>query len=241
MRKKIFLLLAALLVLSMAGPAARAGSGGPLSPGRSNSQASIQSDDIPLLELPTAEISMEVLADSGGEAAVQVSAEQMMEAVESVASGDAVSITIAANGADGASSVSAAIPRKALAAAAERTNAEISVVSEIGQVTLSHTAIASIVEQAEDEDITVAMTRTAEETNVKIDILSGGRSIPDWAGMDTAQSMVVSPLAAQRGAAPDSGGASVRRYAAGLCIAAAVLTLAGGITAGVVMKRRQAS
>lgn len=241
MRKKIFLLLAALLVLSMAGPAARAGSGGPLSPGRSNSQASIQSDDIPLLELPTAEISMEALADSGGEAAVQVSAEQMMEAVESVASGDAVSITIAANGADGASSVSAAIPREALAAAAERTNAEISVVSEIGQVTLSHTAIASIVEQAEDEDITVAMTQTAEETDVKIDILSGGRSIPDWAGMDTAQSMVVSPLAAQRGAALDSGGASVRRYAAGLCIAAAVLTLAGGITAGVVMKRRQAS
>lgn len=241
MRKKIFLLLTVLLALSMAGPVAQADSGDPLSPGRSNSQASIQSDDIPLLELPTAEISMEALANSSGEAVMQVSAEQMMEAVESVVSGDAVSITIAANGADGASSVSAAIPREALAAAAERTNAEMSVVSELGQVTLSHTAIASIVEQAEDEDITVAMTRAADEADVKIDILSGGMSITNWVGMDTAQPMVVSPLAVQQGAAHDSGGVSVRLYAAYLCIAAAVLTLVGGVAAGVVMKRRQVS
>lgn len=235
----MILWLAALLVLSMAGPAAQADSGDPLSPKRGDSQTSVQSDDIPLLELPTAEISMEALANSSGEAVVQVTEAQMMEAVERVASGDAVSITVSANNAEGASSVSAAIPRKALAAVAEQTEAEMSVVSDLGQVTLSHAAIASIVEQSEDEDVTVAMTKAAGASEAEISVLSGGMRIANWDDMDAAQPMVVSPLAAQRGVAHENGGVSVRLYAAYLCIAAAVLTLAAGAAVGMVMKRRQ--
>lgn len=234
MRKKLVLLLLAALLLSLEAPAAQAGSNEPRSPERKNGSVQIQSDSAPLPELPTAEIYASVISNSSGTAVMQVAPEQLMQAVETVAGGDAVSITITLDGGEGASSVSAAIPKDALAAVVDQTDAEISVVSPLGQVTLSNTTIAPIIEQAGEADITVTMTRGA--SGARVNILSGEKEITGWNG--EGDPAAVSPLAVQTEAV-HSGVGNVRRYAAYICLSAAVLVLAGSLAAGVLMKRRQ--
>lgn len=222
MKGKMFWIVAVVLLLSLAAPAAQASSGDSLSPGRTGQEAAIPTDAAALPELPAVEIRMTAISNSSGVSSQRVAAEQLMQAVETVAGGDAVRITIAADSGEEVSSVSAAVPREALAAVADRTDAEVSVVSQLGQITLSNAAVAGIVEQSEASEITVTMTREASGTEV--DILSGGKSITGWSSVDGPA--VLSPLAVQMEDVP-SGGGDMRQYAAWACIAAAVLILAG--------------
>lgn len=231
MRGKTYLLLVVVLLLSLTAPAAHASSGDPLSPARTGQESGVPADAVPLPELPAVEIRMTAISNSSGASSLQVTAEQLLQAVETVAAGDAVRIAITADSEEEVSSVSAAMPREALAAVVDRTDAEVSVTTRLGQITLSNTAVAGIVEQSEESEIIVTMARGA--SGKEVDILSGGKSITGWSSVDGPA--VVSPLAA---AVEDVHGGvrNVRLYAAWACIAAAVLILAG-----MMMKRCQGS
>ena len=224
MKRKTLVMLVMILLLSLAAPTAHASD--PLSPGRTGQET--PSAAAPLAELPTAEIRMAAISNSSGAATLQVTEEQLMQAAETVTSGDAVQITIAADSEAGVSSISASMPKKALAAVVDQTDAEMSVVSDLGQITLSNAEIAAIVEQAEESEITVTMAR--EASGAKVGILSGGKEITGWSSTDGPA--VLSPLAVQVA----HSSRNVRLYAAGICIAAAVLILAA-----IVVRRCQES
>lgn len=232
MRKRAILTLAAALLLLLTAPAAYAGSNEPLSPERKNHEDGILSDAISLPELPTAEIRMTALANSSGGGILQVTTDQVMQAVETVTSGDAVSITITADSNEEISSISTVLPKEALAAVVDQTDAEMTVASDLGQITLSNDEIGTIIKQSETVEIAVTMTR--ETSGAKVDILSGGKSITGWSGAEGPA--VLSPLVAQLEDTYSSRG-NVRLYAACLCIAAAVL-LTGGVIVGMAMKHR---
>lgn len=208
MKRKFPLLLVVLLLLSAVyTPVAYAAPGGLPSAERNDEEIDIDENDVPLIELPTADIAAEVTVDENGTAAVALSAEQILGAVESVVSGDAVRITVTAtSGAENVNTVSAAMPTEALQAVVEQTDAEMEVVTDVGRMTLPNAAIASIVEKAGGEDVTFNMTRKAVELGkelleevlgtvediaeerilngsvTEIDILSGGENITSWDG-----------------------------------------------------------
>lgn len=210
MKRKLPLLLVMLMLLSMVYlPAASA----MLSPQRNDNEIDIDDDDVPLIELPTAEVVAEVIVDKSGTADVKVEAAKLLEAVESVVSGDAVQIVVAATAAsnpanDGTavSAVKAVMPKEALKAVAEQTDVEVAVVTDVGQMTLPHAALASIVGKAGDEDVTFTMSKKSVDTGkellqevlgsamdipedriqggsiTEVDILSGGENITSWDG-----------------------------------------------------------
>lgn len=118
MKRKLPLLLVALMLLSaMYVPVAYAAP----SAGRNDDEIDIADDDVPLIELPTVDIVPEATVDQDGTAAVEVSTDQIMDAVKSVVDGDAVGIAITATAAPGAGNdgatvktVSAVVPKEAL-------------------------------------------------------------------------------------------------------------------------------
>lgn len=208
MKRKTPLLLVAVLLLSMVWTPVNQASAAYLPSQERGEDNSITIDDadVPLLELPTAEITSEAVVDGNGTAVVTVTAEQMLAAVETVANGEAVRITVAPTGTEGADSVSATMPKEALQAVVEQTDAELAIVTDAGQMTLPNAAIASIVEKAEGEDVTFNMARQVVEYGkelleeilgtsmdiseerilggsvTEVNILSGGRNITNWGG-----------------------------------------------------------
>lgn len=255
MRRRITVfLLIMVLLLTLPAPVASASSGARSSRERDNSELSIQSEDVPLLELPASEIFAEAAADGNGEAVTQVAAEQLMEAIETVASGDTVSIMISvtSNSANEPSSISVVIPGEALSAVAEQTDAEMSVVSDLGRITLANAAVASLAAQSEGADITVTMSQQGA-SGQQLSILSGGKEIVGWDGEtpvinklpgalvgSESGPVVVSPLIArtEEGSAGDAG---MQMHASYICLAAAVLTPVVCVMFALVMKRRQRS
>lgn len=210
MKRKLPLPLVMLLLLSMAYvPAAHAAP----SAERGGEEFDIEEDGVPLIEFPTAGVAAEVTVDQDGIAAVHVGAEQLLEAVGSVVSGDAVRITVTATAApnpanDGATvkAVSAAMSKEALRAVAERTDAEMDVITDVCRIALPNAAIASIVEKSGGEDVTFTMDQKtagygrdllrevlgtemdiAEDrirggSVTELGILSGGENITSWDG-----------------------------------------------------------
>ena len=207
MKRKLPLLLAAFMLLPLVYPPVTCAAAGLPSAERSDEEIEINEEDVPLIEFPTADIAAEVTVDETGSAAAALSAEQLLGAVASVLSGDAVRITVtAASGGENVSAVSAAVPKTALQAVAEQTDAEVEVVTDIGRMTLTNAAIASIVEKAGGEDVTFSMSQRPAELGMEllsevlgagediseariqsgsvteIDILSGGERITSWDG-----------------------------------------------------------
>lgn len=206
MKRKLPLLLAAFMLLPLVYPPVTCAAAGLPSAERSDEEIEINEEDVPLIEFPTADIAAEVTVDETGSAAAALSAEQLLGAVASVLSGDAVRITVtAASGGENVSAVSAAVPKTALQAVAEQTDAEVEVVTDIGRMTLTNAAIASIVEKAGGEDVTFSMSQQPAELGMEllsevlgagedisariqsgsvteIDILSGGERITSWDG-----------------------------------------------------------
>lgn len=222
MKRKLLLAFAALLLLAAYSPSAYAAGGLP-SRERGDGETVIDEDAVPLIEFPTAEITAAAAADENGSAAVALEADQILEAVESVVRGDAVRITVTVTAE--AEKVSAALPREALKAVAERTGAELEIVSGVGSLTLPNQAVASIVEKAGGEDVTFQMARQGAEFGkellekvqgagadvaedrirngsvTEISILSGGRHITSWDGSAAALRLT----AGSGGFEPDKG------------------------------------
>lgn len=210
MKRKLPLLLAALMLLSaMYVPVAYAAP----SAGRNDEEIDIADDDVPLVELPTVDIVPEVTVDQSGTAIVEVKADQIMDAVKSVIDGDAVRIAITATAAPSAGNdsatvkaVSAVVPKEALKAVVDQTDAEIEIITNVGHITLPDSAIASIVERAGGDNVSFNMNQKpvdvgrdvlqealgtamniAEEviqgaSITEINILSGDTSIVSWEG-----------------------------------------------------------
>lgn len=212
MKRKLPLLLVVLMLLSMAyAPAVYAAP----SAERNDDEINIDDDDVPLIELPAVDVAAEVTVDQNGTAAVTVGAEQILEAVGSVVSGDAVRIMVTATAAsnpanNGAAvnAVSAAVPKEALKAVVDQTDAEMDVITDVGRIILPNAAIASIVEKAGGDNVTFNMSQKpvdlgrellqktlgtataidiAEEliqggSVTEINILSGDTSIVSWEG-----------------------------------------------------------
>lgn len=214
MKRTLPLLLAVFLLLVYT-PATCAAAGLP-SAERREEEIEINEEDVPLIELPTADIAAEVTVDENGSAAAALSTEQILGAVSSLLSGDAVRITVtAASGAENVSAVSAVMPKAALRTVAEQTDAEVAVVTDIGRMTLTNAALASIVEKAGGEDVTLRMDRRPAELGMEllaevldaaedmeriqngsvteINILSGGEHITAWDGGAAALTLPVGP------------------------------------------------
>lgn len=210
MKRKLPLLLVVLMLLSTAYvPAAYAAP----SAGRNDDEIDIADEDVPLVELPAVEVIPEVTVDQSGTAAAEVSADQILEAVGAVVSGEAVRIEITAtaasnpaNGGTTVNAVSAAMPKEALKAIVDQTDAEMDVVTDVGRLALPNAVIASIVEKAGADSVSFNMSQKpagvggkllretlgaamdiAEEliqggSVTEISILSGGTSIIGWEG-----------------------------------------------------------
>lgn len=213
MKRKLPLLLVMLMLLSlMCAPVAYAAPGGLPSAGRVDDEIDIDDDDVPLVELPTAKVEAEATVTEDGTADVKVSEEQIRNAIESVTKGDAARISIAAKSTaeSGTSAVKTAVPKQALAAVVEQTDAELEIVTDAGELTLPKAALSAILEKAGGEDVTFKMERKAPEAAkeqlqaalgatmsgiteeslqggsvTEINVLSGDKSI-DWGGGEVA-------------------------------------------------------
>lgn len=210
MKRKLPLLLVVLMLLSMACvPAVYAAP----SAERNDGEIDIADDDVPLVELPTVDVVPEIKVDQSGAAAVDVGADKILEAVRSVVNGDAVRIEITAIAAsnpanDGTTvnAVSAVIPKEALKAVVDQTDAEMNIVTDIGRLALPNAVIASIVERAGGDNVFFNMSRKSVEAGkellqekmgaamdiaeellqgafvTEINIRSGDTSIVNWEG-----------------------------------------------------------
>lgn len=238
MRRKAILVLAVYFLIALAGPTAHAGSNEQRSRERNDQEISIQPDSVPLLELPAAEV---FAAVDSGEIYAQVTSSQMMQAIEAVTGGEAVSITVIAPEEDSGAKI--VIPKGAFAAVAEETDAELSVVSGLGQATFASAAVASIAKQSTGEDVTVSLPQEGLDADPQISILSGGKRITNWDGeaivspVGSSRPMAVSPLAVQ--VSDSNEGGAVRLYAAYACFAAAILIPGACAFAGAVRKCRE--
>lgn len=194
MKRKYLLLLAAFMLLSVVfAPAAYAANNEYSSIRRYGNEFTIGPDDVPLIEFPTAEIVKEFTAADGGSAVIAVGSDAVLEAVEAVVSGEAVRIAVIAaapdaeNDSAAVNTLSISMPGDALAAVAQRTDADLQIATDIGQMILPNSVIASIVEQAGGEDITFIMAREPLDDHsggsvTEVDILCDGQSITSWDG-----------------------------------------------------------
>lgn len=150
-----------ILISLLCAPAAYASPNEKDSMERNGEQLSIQENEIPLLELPSAEIKPQMIVDQQSGTVLQVSHEQMEEAIASVASGDAVRIAVTADRASGQKQhrVSTVLSKVSLAEVAERTDVELEAASDLGQVVFPHTSISSVVAGAAGDEIELVMTR----------------------------------------------------------------------------------
>lgn len=198
MIRKFFLLLTALMLLSaVCAPAAYAANGDQISVRRYGNEFKIDPNDVPLIEFPTAEIVKELTAAEDGSAVIAVDADELLETVGAAVSGEAVGIAViaAASGAENNSAavnaISISMPGDALTAVAERTEVDLQIVTDIGQMILPNSVIASVVEQTGGKDITFIMAHKPLDADsgpvqggsaTEIDILSDGRYITSWDG-----------------------------------------------------------
>lgn len=162
MKRKILLFPVTVILISLlCTPAAYASPNEKDSMERNNGQFSIQENEIPLLELPSAEIKPQMIADRQSGTVLLVSHEQMEEAIDSVASGDAVRIAVTADRASEQEQhrVSTVLSKVSLAEVAERTDVELEAVSDLGQVVFPHTSISSVVAGTAGDEIELVMTR----------------------------------------------------------------------------------
>lgn len=164
MKQKMLLFPVAAILLSLLCVPGAYASPGPSegdSMERGDEQLSIQENEIPLLELPSAEINPQAVADQQGGTVLLVPHEQVEEAIASVTSGDAVRITVTADRTLEQENprVSTVLRKESLAEVAERTDVELEVDSDLGQVLFPHTSIFYVVAGAAGDEIELVMTR----------------------------------------------------------------------------------
>lgn len=114
--------------------------------------------NIPLVEVPTTMVEAEVQADENGAATVTVASGDLLNAVNTVNDEGIVRITVTAAGTEGAERVTAVQPKEALQAVVDQTNAELCIESAVGQVTLLNAVLRSVVDTAEDDDVSIAVS-----------------------------------------------------------------------------------
>lgn len=166
MKRKFPLFMAMLLTLSLLCSVAFAAP----SPGRG--EVEIDDPDVPLVELPTTPVEVEATVDESGAATVEVSASDLLAAVDAVNSEGTMRVTVTAKGADDASKVTAVLPKEALKAVAEQTSAGLQVDSAVGQVTLPNAVLASVVEAAGGDSVSVVVSA---QTSAQAETLLSGK------------------------------------------------------------------
>lgn len=166
MKRKFPLFMAMLLTLSLLCSVAFAAP----SPGRG--EIDINDPDVPLVELPTTPVAVEATVDESGAATVEVSASELLAAVDTVNSEGTMRVTVTATGADSASKVTAVLPKEALKAVAERTSAELQVETAAGQVTLPNAVLASVVQAAGGDSVSVVVSA---QTSAQAQTLLSGK------------------------------------------------------------------
>lgn len=184
MKRKILLFpLTAIMFSLLCPPVAYASPNEKDSKERSNGQLFIQENEIPLLELPSAEIKPQTISDQLGETVLLVPHEQVEEAIDSVVSGDTVRIAVTAGSApeQEVSRVTTVLNKASLAEVAERTDVELEAASDLGQVVFPHTSIPSVVEAAAGDEVELVLTQkdlvkeaqnSEEDKNLLEDILN---------------------------------------------------------------------
>lgn len=207
MKRGFPLLLIALILLPAAfAPAAYGADYEYYSIRRYGNEFQVASDDVPLVEFPAAEITAALAVAEDGSAVAAVGSEAMLETVEAVVSGDAVRIAVAAasdaeNAGAPVSTLSVSMPGDALMAVARRTEADLQIVTELGQMILPNSAVASIAEKAGGSDVTFVMAHEPlgsghdpdqGGTVTEVGILCGGQSVASWEGGEVVLRLPVS-------------------------------------------------
>lgn len=155
--------------------------------------------DVPEVPLPSADILPEASV-SGRTVSAAVSESQFLEALEEVAGGEAVRVTVRVRSAGETDDVEAALPKEALRAMAEQSEAELHVETPAGRVTLPNQAVAASA-AAGGEDVRLHLTALpaedgagllegmdVEEARIRggsvtaVRITSGGENVSQWDG-----------------------------------------------------------
>lgn len=206
MKRKFPLFMAMLLTMALLCSVAFAAP----SPGRE--EIEIEDPDVPLVELPTTSVEAEAAVDDTGAATVEVSADTLLAAVETVSAEGTMRISVTATGADNASTVTAVLPTEALRAVAEQTSAELQVETAAGQVTLPNAVLAQVVEAAGGADVRIVVSvqdagqgkalldgkvdvdaaRIEAAAVAKVSIISGDTVVSSWDGDSITLALPVS-------------------------------------------------
>lgn len=132
---------------------------------------------------------------SNGTAAVAISVSDMNDAIAKAKENESTVITIAPEISGTAKKATINLPSESLMKAAEQTNADITVNTPVGSVTLPNSVLQSIAAQASDSTVTVSLaavdpaTLTAEQQKAigemsiyDISILSGNKNVSSFGG-----------------------------------------------------------
>lgn len=120
--------------------------------------ANTDTASVPPVEILVTSIGVEADVDESGAATVEVSSGDLLSAMEEINSEGSVRLSVRAEGADNASKVTTVLPKEALKAVAEQTNAELQVESAAGQVTLPNAVLASVVEDASGDSVRIVVS-----------------------------------------------------------------------------------
>lgn len=199
MKRKLPLFMAMLLTMALLCSVAFAAP----SPGRG--EIDIDDPDVPLVELPTTPVEVEAAVDESGAATVEVSASDLLAAVDAVNSEGTMRVSVTAKGADNASKVTAVLPKEALKAVAEQTSAELQVESAAGQVTLPNAVLASVVEAAGGDSVSVVVSA---QTSAQAQTLLNGKVDVDAAKISAGSVVEVSITSGSTAVTELSGGSA---------------------------------
>lgn len=120
--------------------------------------ADVDDASVPPVEILVTPIEVEAAVDENGAAIVEVSSSDLFAAMETANSEGSVRVSVRAKGADNASKVTTVLPKEALKAIAEQTNAELQVESATGQMTMPNAVLTSVVENASGDSVRIVVS-----------------------------------------------------------------------------------